>query len=63
MQTLIYTLSCQTTSANAIALLDYIRWHPTADSLLTMPERKEIDDLIRAALPHDSLRGSGNDQH
>ena len=63
MQTLIYALRCQTTSANANALLEYIRWHPAADSLLTLPERKEIDDLIRAALPNGFLQRFGDDQH
>jgi hypothetical protein len=56
MRTLIYTFRFQTTKTNAFALLDYIRQHPTANALLTFPERQEIDDLIRAVLPGSSLR-------
>ena len=50
MQTLIYTLRFQRTRDNAIALIDYLWRHPTADALLTVQERKEVEDLIRAAL-------------
>ncbi len=63
MRTLIYTFRFQTTKANAFALLDYIRQHPSANALLTFPERQEIDNLLRAALPGSSLRcelGSGD---
>ena len=60
MQTFIYTLHCQATAANTFALLEYISQHPSADALLTSPERKEIDDLLRAALP-GSLLGCDSD--
>ena len=50
MQTLIYSLRCQTTKANAAALLDYIGRHPSAGALLTEAEWKAIRKLIRAAL-------------
>ena len=38
MQTLIYTLRLQTTRASAFAVLEYIGRHPSANSLLTVPD-------------------------
>ena len=61
MQTLIYMLRFQRTRDNAIALLDYLMRHPTADALLTVRERQEVEDLIHAALPGRAFRSFAND--
>ncbi len=50
MQTLIYSLRCQKTKANAVALLEYIERHPGAGVLLTDAEWKAIRELIQVVL-------------